>query len=209
MLVYSALLLLVVVGGAPYWMLRMAVSGRYRAGLGGRLGRMPAELREAAEGREVVWLHAVSVGEVMAAVEVVRGLVAARPGLVVAVSTTTKAGQELAKRRMEGMPVFYLPLDFAFAVRRYLRVLRPRLLVLMESELWPNLLRECGRAGVPVAVVNARVSDRSFPRYMRLRRLWRPLLRRVRVFLAQGEETAERLRAMGVEAERVRVTWAT
>lgn len=210
MLVYSSLLLLVLVGGAPYWLLRMAASGRYRAGLRERLGVTPAGLREAglrAErmGREVVWLHAVSVGEVMAAADVVRGLVAARPGLLVAVSTTTETGQELAKRRMEGMPVFYMPLDFAYAARRYLGVLRPRLLVLVESELWPNLLRECGRAGVPVAVVNARVSDRSFPRYLRLRRLWRPLLKRVTMFLAQGEETAERLRAIGVDGERVRV----
>ncbi len=205
MLLYSALLVLVLVVGSPYWLLRMAVSGRYRAGLSGRLGVVPAELREAVRGREVVWLHAVSVGEVMAAVEVVRGLAAARPRLVVAVSTTTKTGQELAKRRMEGMPVFYLPLDFGYSVRRYLRTLQPRMLVLMESELWPNLLRECGRAGVPVVVVNARVSDRSFPRYMRLRRLWQPLLKRVAVFLAQGEETAERLLAIGVDSERVRV----
>ena len=204
-LLYSAMLLLVLVVGAPYWMLRMAVSGRYRAGLSGRMGLVPAALKEAARGREVVWLHAVSVGEVMAAAEVVRGLVAAWPGLLVAVSTTTKTGQELAKRQMKGSPVFYLPLDFAYAVRRYVRALEPRLMVLMESELWPNLLRECGRAGVPVAVVNARVSDRSFPRYLRLRRLWRPLLERVAVFLAQGEETAERLRAIGVNAERVRV----
>lgn len=102
--------------------------------------------------------------------------------------------------------MFYLPLDFRFTVRRYMEVVRPRLMVLMESELWPNLLQECVRREVPVAVVNARVSDRSFPRYMRLRRLWRPLLRGVSLFLAQGEETAGRLRAIGVEAERVRVT---
>lgn len=205
MLVYSTLLLLVLVLGSPFWLLRMGVSGRYRAGLSGRLGRVPADLREAVRGREVVWLHAVSVGEVMAAVEVVKGLAKLRPGLVVAVSTTTQTGQELARKRLAGTPVFYLPLDFRYAVRRYLKVLRPRLLVLMESELWPNLLRECGGAGVPVAVVNARVSDRSYPRYMRLRRMWRPLLARVSMFLAQGEETAERLLAIGVDGERVRV----
>jgi len=205
MLLYSALLGLVLVAGSPYWLLRMLGSGRYRAGLAGRLGVVPGDLREAVRGREVVWLHAVSVGEVMAAVALVRGLQAARPGMVVVVSTTTKTGQELAKKRLAGMPVFYLPLDFRYAVRRYLGVLRPRMLVLMESELWPNLLRECGRAGILVAVVNARVSDRSYPRYMRLRRLWRPLLERVTVFLAQGGETAERLRAMGVDAGRVRV----
>ena len=82
-------------------------------------------------------------------------------------------------------------------------MLEPRLLVLMESELWPNLLRECERAGCTLVVANARISDRSFPRYMRLQRLWRPLLGKVRLFLAQGEETALRLRAIGVAAERV------
>ncbi len=205
MLLYSSLLMLVLVLGAPYWLLRMVVSGRYRAGLSGRVGVVPADLRDAVQGREVVWLHAVSVGEVMAAADLVQALAGARPGLVVAVSTTTKTGQELAKKRLAEMPVFYLPLDFGWSVRRYLRVLKPRLLVLMESELWPNLLRECGRMEVPVVVVNARISDRSFPRYMRLQRLWRPLLRRVTIFLAQGEETAGRLRAIGVNSDRIRV----
>ncbi len=102
--------------------------------------------------------------------------------------------------------MFYLPLDFAWTVRRYLDVVKPKMLVLMESELWPRMLLECRRQGVPMAVVNARVSDRSFPRYMRLRRLWRPLLEEVSLFLAQSEETAVRLRTIGAPAERVRVT---
>lgn len=151
-----------------------------------------------------IWVHAVSVGEVLAATELVRGLGAA--GYRVAVSTTTEAGQGLARERFAGSPVFYMPLDFGFLVRRYLRAIRPRLVVTMESELWPNLIGECRKAGVPLAVANARVSDRSFPRYMRLRRLWGPLLREVSLFLAQSEETAGRLRAMGVAAERVVVT---
>jgi len=192
----------------------MATSGRYRAGLGGRLGRVPAGLREAVTGREVVWVHAVSVGEVLAAVRLVEEMRSALEtraegagaGWVVVVSTTTEAGQRLARQRFGARVVFYLPLDFGLVVRRYLTVVRPRLLVLMESELWPRMLVECERAGVPVAVVNARVSDRSYPRYMRLRRLWRPLLGKVRVFLAQGEESARRLVAMGVPEERVRVT---
>jgi 3-deoxy-D-manno-octulosonic-acid transferase len=142
----------------------------------------------------------------MAAAGLVRELRTALPGWVVAVSTTTETGQRLARERLADSPVFYLPLDFRFAVRRYLRVLRPRMVVLMESELWPRLMVECARDGVPMAVVNGRVSDRSFPRYMRLRRLWKPLLERVSLFLAQSGETAERLRAMGAPAERVRVT---
>jgi 3-deoxy-D-manno-octulosonic-acid transferase len=146
----------------------------------------------------------VSVGEVLAATALVTALLEA--GMAVAVSTTTQTGQELARRRFAECAVFYMPLDFASVMRRYLAVLTPRLVVTMESELWPNMIRECFRAGVPLAVVNARVSDRSFPRYMRLKGLWRPRLREVSLFLAQSEETAERLRQMGVAAERVSVT---
>ena len=205
MLVYSFLLALAVVVSAPWWAWRMLVSGRYREGLGERLGEVPARLVDAVAGRDVVWIHAVSVGEVLAAERLIAELREALPGWVVAISTTTAAGQEVARRRLTGVPVFYMPLDFAFAMRAYLKVLRPRLAVLMESELWPRMLVECERGAIPVAVVNARVSDRSFPRYMRLRRLWRPLLAKVRVFLAQGEETKERLRQIGVASERIRV----
>lgn len=206
MLVYSGLLLAVLVVGSPYWLVRMATSGRYRAGLAGRLGLVPAGLRAAVAGRQVIWVHAVSVGEVMAATSLIRELQAALPGWVVAVSTTTATGQGLAQERLVGSPVFYLPLDFRFAVRRYLRVLRPAMVVLMESELWPRLIEQSEKDGVPVAVVNARISDRSLPRYLRLRRLWRPLLAQVSVYLAQSEENAERLRRIGAPAERVRVT---
>jgi 3-deoxy-D-manno-octulosonic-acid transferase len=209
MAVYSLLLLAVLVVGSPYWLVRMMTSGRYRAGLWGRLGRVPAGVKAAGDsaakaGRALVWVHAVSVGEVLAASAMVRELQGA--GLVVAVSTTTMAGQELAKKRFPECVVFYMPLDFGVVVRRYLAALRPRLVVTMESELWPNVIRECKRAGIPLTVVNARVSDRSFPRYMRLRAVWGPRLREVTLFLAQSEETAERLRRMGVAGEKVRVT---
>jgi 3-deoxy-D-manno-octulosonic-acid transferase len=205
MIVYSSLLLATLVVGAPYWLLRMATSGRYRAGLLGRLGRVPERLRAAAAGRDVIWVHAVSVGEVLAATQLIRELKAALPGWVVAVSTTTETGQLLATERLTESPVFYLPLDFRFTVRRYLRVLQPKMLVLMESELWPRLIYECAKGGIPVVVANARVSDRSFPRYMRLRRLWRPFLEMISLLLAQSQETAERLVKIGALAERVHV----
>jgi 3-deoxy-D-manno-octulosonic-acid transferase len=185
----------------------MATSGRYRAGLAGRLGRIPDDLREAVAGRRVVWLHAVSVGEVMAATELVREMRKALPGWVIAVSTTTETGQRLARERFgEESPVFYLPLDFATVARRYVKVLHPELVVLMESELWPNMIDVCAREGIAMAVVNARVSDRSLPRYLRLRRLWRPLLEKVSLFLAQSGENAARLRRIGAPAERVQVS---
>jgi 3-deoxy-D-manno-octulosonic-acid transferase len=157
-------------------------------------------------GRKVIWVHAVSVGEVMAATQLIRELRAALPEWVIAVSTTTETGQRLARTRLPESPVFYLPLEFAFVVRRYLRVLRPAMLVLMESELWPNLMEQCTRSGVPMAVVNARISDRSLPRYLKLRRLWRPLLAQISLYLAQSEENARRLIRIGAPADRVRVS---
>jgi 3-deoxy-D-manno-octulosonic-acid transferase len=149
------------------------------------------------------------VGEVLAATRLVSELEAALDakwgaGWIIVVSTTTATGQALARERFGAESVFFYPLDFAWAVRAYLRALQPKMLVLMESELWPRMLVECGRAGIPVAVVNARVSDRSFARGMRVRTVWGHLLRRVDLFLAQSEEDARRLVAMGARAEAVK-----
>ncbi|MCU1251161.1 MAG: Three-deoxy-D-manno-octulosonic-acid transferase protein [Edaphobacter sp.] len=207
MIVYSFLLLAALVLGAPYWLLRMATSGRYRAGLAGRLGVVPKGLRAAVAGRDVVWVHAVSVGEVVAATRLVGELEAALgDGWVVVVSTTTATGQALARERFGAERVFFYPLDLGWAVRAYLKALRPRMLVLMESELWPRMLVECERVGVPVAVVNARVSDRSFARGVRVRALWQRMLRRVTLFLVQSDEDARRLTEMGARSDAVRVT---
>lgn len=210
MALYSLLLAAVLIIGAPYWLIRMATSGRYRAGLGERFGRVPSALRATASGRKVIWLHAVSVGEVLAATRLVAELESSLGSdWLIVVSTTTVTGQALARERFAtagSERVFYYPLDFAFAVRAYLRALRPRLFVLMESELWPRMLAECRRAGIPVAVVNARVSDRSFARGMKFRAIWRKLLAKPNLFLAQSGEDARRLVAMGVNAESVRVS---
>lgn len=206
MVVYSALFLAVLVLGAPYWLLRMATSGRYRAGLTQRLGLVPLRLYVLIRLREVIWIHAVSVGEVLAATRLVAELSATLGDeWVVVVSTTTATGQMLAQERFGTARVFFYPLDIGWAVRAYLKVLQPRMLVLMESELWPRMLVECGRTGVPVAVVNARVSDRSFARGMRVRAIWGRALRRVTLFLAQSGEDARRLVAMGAREESMRV----
>jgi 3-deoxy-D-manno-octulosonic-acid transferase len=139
------------------------------------------------------------VGELEAALNAASGA-----GWRIVVSTTTRTGQALARERFGAERVFYFPLDFAWAVRAYLRVLRPAVLVLMESELWPRMLHECGRGDVAVIVVNARVSDRSFARGVKLRAVWGRVLRRVSLWLAQSEEDARRLVAMGANAESVR-----
>jgi 3-deoxy-D-manno-octulosonic-acid transferase len=127
------------------------------------------------------------------------------PEYRVLISTTTRTGQALARERFGAERVFYCPLDLPWAVAAYLNALRPKMLVLAETEFWPNMLDGCFRRGIPVVVVNARISDRSWPRYLRLRRLWRPFLSRLTAALAQTETDAERLRALGCAAERVTV----
>ena len=188
---------------APWWLWKMATTHKYRQGLEERLGRVPGRLRRS--GKPLLWLHAVSVGEVLAVSRLVGELDLAFPGHSVVISTTTRTGQELARQRFGAERVFYCPLDLGWAVRAYLQALRPRMLILAETEFWPNLLSGCLRRGIPVAVVNARISDRSWPRYLRLRRLWRPFLSRLARVLAQSETDAARLRALGCAAEAVSV----
>ncbi len=202
---YNIALLAALVLSAPWWLLRMATTHKYREGLLARLGRVPRGLRARAAQRPVVWLHAVSVGEVLAVSRLVGELDRALPGVQVLVSTTTRTGQALARERFGRERVFYCPLDLPWAVRAYLQALQPWMLVLAETEFWPNLLEGCARRGVPVAVVNARVSDRSWPRYRALRGLWRPFLARMSAVLAQSAVDAERLRAIGCRAEAITV----
>jgi len=201
-LLYSALLALALVLTAPWWLVRMLAQGKYRAGLGERLGRVPARLGSA---QGCIWVHAVSVGEVLAVSGLVAGLRERFPDRRVVVSTTTATGQKLARERFGADNVFYYPADFGFAIRPYLRALRPDLVVLAESEFWPNFVRLARRGGARIAVVNARVSDRSLPRYLRLRALWRRVLGDLDLFLAQSDEDARRLVAIGAPAARVSV----
>jgi 3-deoxy-D-manno-octulosonic-acid transferase len=200
---YNLALLVALVAGAPWWLWKMATTHKYRVGLAERLGRVRAMKRE--PGPAVIWLHAVSVGEVLAVSRLVGELDRAFPRFYVLISTTTRTGQELARQRFGAERVFYCPLDLPWAVRAYLNALQPRMLVLAETEFWPNMLSGCFRRSVPVAVVNARISDRSWPRYRRLKGLWRPFLSRISSVLAQSETDAERLRAIGCLPERVSV----
>lgn len=200
---YSLILLVALTLSAPVWGWRMLRQQRYRRGMRQRLGEVPRRLLDFVQRRPVVWVHAVSVGETLAAERLVSQLEAALPGHAVVLSTTTPTGQQVARERFGADRVFYYPLDFAFAVRAYLAALRPALVVLMESELWPRMLHECARRGIPVAVVNARVSDRSLPRYRALRLLWRPLLAKLSLLLAQSEQDAARWKEIGAPADRV------
>jgi 3-deoxy-D-manno-octulosonic-acid transferase len=202
---YNLALLAALVVGAPWWLFRIAATQKYREGLRERLGLIRPELIRQCRERPTIWVHAVSVGEVLAVSRLVFELDRAVPRHRLLISTTTRTGQELARERFGAERVFYCPLDLPWAVRAYLNAIKPRLLVLAETEFWPNLLSGCYRCGIPVAVVNARVSDRSWPRYRRLRRLWRPFLSRLSRVLAQSQTDAERLKAIGCLPQRVTV----
>jgi len=201
---YNLALMVALVVSAPWWLFRMATTHKYREGLRERLGWVRKGLIRN-EKPPLIWLHAVSVGEVLAVSRLVKELDAALPDYSIVVSTTTRTGQALARERFGANRVFYCPLDLPWAVRAYLNALQPRLLILAETEFWPNLLSGCFRRAIPVAVVNARVSDRSWPRYRRLRGLWKPFLSRLSRVLAQSQIDADRLKAIGCLPERVTV----
>ncbi len=204
LLLYNLLLLVALLVSAPWWLWQMAHTHKYREGLAERLGRVPPHLRMIQ--RPVLWLHAVSVGEILAASRLIAELDRAFPGYSLVISTTTRTGQDLARQRYGADRVFYCPLDLPWAIRAYLEALQPRMLILAETEFWPNLLSGCFRRGIHVAVVNARISDRSWPRYRLLRPLWRPFLSQLSRVLAQSRTDAQRLRALGCSPTRVTVS---
>jgi 3-deoxy-D-manno-octulosonic-acid transferase len=186
--------------GAPLLAWKLATKARWRVGLLERLGiRLPPP----GGGRPVIWVHAVSVGEVHAARPLIREIERALPDHEVVISTVTSTGLEVARRHMPGNRSFFYPLDISFAVRRLLRAVRPRMVVLVELELWPTFLATARAAGIPVVVANGRISERSARHYRFVRRLiTRPITR----FCVQNEEYAQRFLGLGVAPERVLIT---
>jgi len=208
MFFYNLALFAALAASAPWWLWKMATTHKYRVGLAERLGFVRfSSVRPliGQRGRPLIWLHAVSVGEVLAVSRLVRTLDDQLQNFFVVISTTTRTGQELARELFGAERVFYCPLDLPWAVRAYFNALQPRLLVLAETEFWPNLLSACFRRNIPVAVVNARISDRSWPRYQVLQGPWQPLVSRIARVLAQSEVDAERLRELGCPSNRVSV----
>src|SRR6202166_5159360 len=200
-LVYSALLAAALRLGSPYWLFEMLRHGKYRRGLGERLGILAQRI--CFEGNFTIWVHAVSVGEVLAISELVLRLRAEYREHRVLVSTTTDTGHKLAAGRFGAENVFYFPFDFKFSVTRYFQALHADLIVIAETEFWPNLLRAARESGARAAIVNARISDRSLPGYRRWRRLLSRVLSSVDVFLAQTPEDARRLAEIGAPKDRV------
>jgi 3-deoxy-D-manno-octulosonic-acid transferase len=198
---YSLLLTLGLVILLPRFAVDALRAGKYVTGLRERLGRVPLKNDR---DEPLIWLHCVSVGETEAAKPLVKALSEHFPLHRLAVSTTTVTGQQVAKRAFKGTAtVFYFPLDLNWIVRRVLRTLRPSAILIIETELWPNLLRECHRQSIPVALVNGRISENSFRRYRWIRSFMRRVLSNISVAIMQSEGDADRIRELGMPIERV------
>ena len=214
--IYSFLMGLAALLLTPYWLVKGLRHGKYLSNIGERLGfSFPALAKLSANSSGAIWIHAVSVGEALSGVTLARRLKEAYPERPLIVSTTTMTGQALARERMPfADAIIYFPLDWAFCVRRALTAVRPSLVLVLETEIWPNFLREAGRRKIPVVFVSGRISDRSFARYQSylgvfgffLRPFLRNALSNASAFLMQSEKDAERVRALGAPADRVQVS---
>jgi 3-deoxy-D-manno-octulosonic-acid transferase len=188
---------------SPLVLYRMLRHGRYRQGWAQRFGR----LERADPQKKCIWLHAVSVGEVNAAQTLLAQMEEQFPDFEIVISTTTDTGFARAEKLFAPRrKVFYFPFDFSWVTRRAFERLRPSLCLLMELEVWPNFIFTAHERGVPVVVLNGRISDRSFARYHKVRRLTRTFFGKLDMVLAQTQEYAERFRALGCPPERVLVT---
>jgi len=202
---YSLLTLAAFVVVSPYFVYQAIRYKKYVGSLGQRLGYLPISFN--VDGEESIWIHAVSVGEALTARALAADLKARYPRLRLFLSTTTMAGHEVARRSLQHVDaVFYFPFDFAFIVRRTLNLVKPRVFLMMETEIWPNLLRLCRRRGIRTVMINGRISSRSYPRYRLIRPFFKHVLADIDRFCMQSEESARRLVDLGADASSVTVT---
>src|SRR5215510_10473042 len=199
-LAYSLLLSLGLFVLIPHFLFQALVHGKYIAGLRQRLGSVPP-----VNGKPVIWLHCVSVGETQAARPLAQRLQQQFPHHALVVSTITRTGQNLARDvfRTQAKSVFYFPFDWRWTARRALKAVNPYAVLIMETELWPNFLRECKARQIPVALVNGRISRQSFRRYKLITFFLRRVLASLSIAVMQSEIDAERLGALGMPKERL------
>ncbi len=191
---------------APYYAFRILVTGKYRRSIGPKLGAIPEEALTAIQGRPRIWVHAVSVGEVTAAAPIVAALRGKLPRSRIILSTGTETGQAMARRLVaEATAFLYFPLDLPWVVRRVIGKIEPDIVVLTETELWPNFLRCCVRHAIPAVMVNGRISPRSHRRYARTSFFWKGVLASVDRFGVISVVDAERLRSIGAAPQKVSV----
>lgn len=208
---YSVLMAIVMVLLAPYFALQGLRRGKYLASFRQRMGHLPRTLSGENSAASSIWVHAVSVGEVLAAKPLIDRLKQRLPDRRIFLSTTTATGQRVARERITSADgIFYFPFDWPAPVRRDFRRLRPGLVVILETEIWPNFMREADRANIPVIFVNSRISDKSFRRFRRFKPLigkfFERVLHNADLLLVQSAEDARRLKEMGAPATRIEIS---
>jgi 3-deoxy-D-manno-octulosonic-acid transferase len=204
-LAYSFLGAVLLLLASPYFVYQIVRHQRYLGSLRERFGYLPLAFN--LDGDESIWIHAVSVGEALTARALMADLKTRYPRLRLYLSTTTIAGQQVARRSIQQVDgVFYFPFDWAFIVKRTLAIVRPRVFIMMETEVWPNLLRLCAARGIKTVVVNGRISATSYSRYRLARPFFRRVLANVDRFCMQSEESARRVIDLGADPARVVVT---
>src|ERR1700724_1337086 len=213
--IYSFLLAIAALALTPYWLVQGLRHGKYFSNLLERLGFSYPSFKQGTNRPGAILLHAVSVGEVLSGISLARRLKEAYPERPLIISTPTITGNALARERMPfADAIVYFPLDWAFCVRRALNSIKPSLVIILETEIWPNFLRQARRLNIPVLFVSGRISDRSFLRYQKYLRgfgfFLRPFLKRAlsdpTMFLMQSEKDAERIRFLSAPADRVRAS---
>jgi len=201
---YNILFTIGFVLSAPYYFMRMRRRGNWRQGFGERFGQYSTKLKQAITNRDTIWMHAVSVGEVNVCTQLIRALEPRLPNLKIVVSTTTTTGMgELHSKLPNHISKIYYPIDRRPYVNRALASIRPVAIVLVEAEIWPNFLWRAQKLGIPVFLVNARLSDRSWRGYRRFRFLFKPLFAMLAGVGAQNEADAARLRQLGCRPEAI------
>jgi 3-deoxy-D-manno-octulosonic-acid transferase len=218
LLLYNTILSLSLLLLSPFIFFKLLTDRRYRIGLSERLGFIPDTVLSSIEGNRPIWFHAASVGEVIASVRLLEKNRERRPERKLLVSTFTPTGKKAAREKLleaRGQEpgvrriadgVIFIPLDLPFVVDRALKRVNPSALILMETELWPNLITTAGRMGIPVVVVNGRISDRSYGKYWFISPLLKRVFGHITRFLMQSEGDAQRIVTLGAEPSKVSVT---
>ena len=202
--VYSLLTFVLFVLVSPYFLYQAIRYKKYIGSLRQRLGFLPLTFN--LDGEESIWIHSVSVGETLTTRALTADLKTRYPHLRLFLSTTTMSGQQVARQNQHVDGVFYFPFDWAVAVRRTLNLVKPRVFIMLDTEIWPNVLRMCRRRGVKTVLINGRISSRSYPRYRLIRPFFKRVLADVDRFCMQSEESARRLVDLGADPARVTMT---
>ncbi len=206
-IIYNILLMILTIVLSPVLLFKVVTGAKYRGGISQKLGRVRKRVKQVIGTSRPIWVHAVSVGEVMAAHPLIRELRKKYPGIKLILSTVTVTGNYTAVQRVpEADAVFFFPFDYPWIVRRVIRRINPIAVLVAETELWPNFFRELSKAGIPSAVINGRISPHSYRNYMRLRFFFRYVFGHVSLFCMQSEGDAARIRDIGAPTERVQVT---